>query len=133
MPKVQLWGFRCERCGHEWLPRDLEQQPQVCPKCKSPYWDHPRKDRVRPEHHVRCKWQAHELDGKTVEFELIRGKKPKEGVGWFTAHDLGDGTIQILIKEPMSSSNEAIRLVQGEADLIETHMGKCHFIIRSRP
>jgi hypothetical protein len=82
---------------------------------------------------VRCKWQAHELDGKTVEFELIRGKKPKEGVGWFTAHDLGDGTIQILIKEPMSSSNEAIRLVQGEADLIETHMGKCHFIIRSRP
>lgn len=38
MPKVQLWGYRCVRCGHEWLPRD----PKVCPKCKSPYWDRPR-------------------------------------------------------------------------------------------
>jgi predicted Zn-ribbon and HTH transcriptional regulator len=43
MPKVQLWGFRCERCGHEWLPRDKSQDPRVCPKCKSPYWDRPRK------------------------------------------------------------------------------------------
>lgn len=42
MPKVQLWGYRCERCGHEWLPRQ-EGEPRVCPKCKSPYWDRPRK------------------------------------------------------------------------------------------
>ena len=40
--KVQLWGYRCERCGHEWLPRDKEHAPKVCPKCKSPYWDRPR-------------------------------------------------------------------------------------------
>lgn len=43
MPKVQLWGYRCERCGHEWLPRQ-EGEPRVCPKCKSPYWNRPRKD-----------------------------------------------------------------------------------------
>ncbi len=42
MPKVQIWGFRCERCKHEWVPRDKEQEPRVCPKCKSPYWDRPR-------------------------------------------------------------------------------------------
>jgi predicted Zn-ribbon and HTH transcriptional regulator len=42
MPKVQLWGYRCERCGHEWLPREKERDPKVCPKCKSPYWDRPR-------------------------------------------------------------------------------------------
>jgi len=41
--KVQLWGYRCERCGHEWLPREKDQEPQVCPKCKSPYWNAPRK------------------------------------------------------------------------------------------
>lgn len=41
MVKVQLWGWRCERCGHEWLPRE-DKPPRVCPHCKSPYWDKPR-------------------------------------------------------------------------------------------
>jgi hypothetical protein len=31
------------RCGHEWRPRDLGRDPEVCPKCKSPYWNKPRK------------------------------------------------------------------------------------------
>lgn len=43
VPKVQLWGYRCERCSHEWLPRDKSQDPKVCPKCKSPYWNTPRR------------------------------------------------------------------------------------------
>jgi rRNA maturation endonuclease Nob1 len=42
MPKVRIWGYRCERCLHEWVPRDKGQDPKVCPKCKSPYWDTPR-------------------------------------------------------------------------------------------
>jgi len=45
MPKVQIWGYRCHRCGHEWVPRessDPGRDPKVCPKCKSPYWDRPR-------------------------------------------------------------------------------------------
>ena len=36
-------GWRCERCQHEWVPRDFDQEPSVCPKCKSPYWNRPRK------------------------------------------------------------------------------------------
>ena len=40
---MTVWGYRCERCGHEWLPREQGQpDPKVCPKCKSPYWDRPR-------------------------------------------------------------------------------------------
>jgi len=39
MPKVRLMGYRSERCDHEWLPRDKGQEPRVCPKCKSPYWN----------------------------------------------------------------------------------------------
>lgn len=31
----------------EWLPRDKTQDPKVCPKCKSPYWNTPR--RVVPD------------------------------------------------------------------------------------
>jgi DNA-directed RNA polymerase subunit RPC12/RpoP len=46
MAKVKLWGYRCERCNHEWLPRDKDQEPRVCPKCKSPYWNRPRKGKV---------------------------------------------------------------------------------------
>ena len=45
MPRVPitLMGYRCERCGHEWVPKDAEREPVACPKCKSPYWDRPRK------------------------------------------------------------------------------------------
>ena len=32
----------CERCGHKWITKTKEK-PRVCPKCKSPYWDKPRK------------------------------------------------------------------------------------------
>lgn len=39
---VLLKGCRC-RCGHEWLPRDKDEPPRVCPKCKSANWDRPKK------------------------------------------------------------------------------------------
>jgi DNA-directed RNA polymerase subunit RPC12/RpoP len=45
MPRVPItvMGYRCERCSHEWIPRDARQDPSVCPKCKSPYWNRPRR------------------------------------------------------------------------------------------
>jgi len=45
MPRVPItvMGCRCERCSHEWIPKDSEREPTVCPKCKSPYWNKPRK------------------------------------------------------------------------------------------
>lgn len=51
MAKVTLTveGYRCERCSHEWIPRDKEQEPTVCPKCKSPYWNKPRKSGEAPK------------------------------------------------------------------------------------
>lgn len=39
---VALSGCRC-RCGHEWLPREKSERPRVCPDCKSPNWDRPKK------------------------------------------------------------------------------------------
>jgi len=32
----------CLRCGHHWYPR-AETTPRRCPKCKSVYWDVPRR------------------------------------------------------------------------------------------
>lgn len=49
-----MTGYRCERCGHEWVPRGPrkenvlrgshgdEQKPALCPNCKSPYWQTPK-------------------------------------------------------------------------------------------
>ena len=43
MAKINLPGWQCERCGHVWVSRqDATEEPRVCPKCKSPYWDKPR-------------------------------------------------------------------------------------------
>jgi hypothetical protein len=39
---ITVMGYRCERCAHEWVPNG-EKEPRVCPKCKSPYWNTPRK------------------------------------------------------------------------------------------
>ena len=44
MELIQLWGYRCQRCRHEWVPKNKTEKPRVCPKCKSAYWDRPRKD-----------------------------------------------------------------------------------------
>jgi len=46
--RVSLEGYKCERCGHIWIPRkyqikDKKKEPIICPKCKSPYWNIPRK------------------------------------------------------------------------------------------
>jgi hypothetical protein len=39
--KIEMDGYRCVRCGHEWIPRK-DDHPRVCPKCKSPFWDRER-------------------------------------------------------------------------------------------
>ncbi|HEY9485001.1 MAG TPA: hypothetical protein VIQ04_00035, partial [Nitrososphaeraceae archaeon] len=43
MGEIILKGYQCERCSHKWVPREGGNYPKVCPKCKSPYWDKPRK------------------------------------------------------------------------------------------
>ena len=45
MGEVTLKGYKCERCGHVWLPKE-QGAPKVCPHCKSPYWDRPRRTQL---------------------------------------------------------------------------------------
>ena len=44
---VKLDGYRCVRCEHEWVPRQKGQVPLVCPSCKSPYWNRPRRGKKK--------------------------------------------------------------------------------------
>ncbi len=39
---ITVMGYRCERCSHEWVPKNPNSEPKVCPKCKSPWWNRPR-------------------------------------------------------------------------------------------
>jgi predicted Zn-ribbon and HTH transcriptional regulator len=44
MGLIQISGFSCERCSHRWISRgNSAHAPIVCPKCKSPYWNIPKK------------------------------------------------------------------------------------------
>lgn len=40
--EMDLPTFHCLRCDHGWIPRK-PKKPLICPKCKSAYWDRPRK------------------------------------------------------------------------------------------
>lgn len=47
MALIQVPGYRCERCGHVWVAREDREKgdlPIICPKCKSAYWNKPRKE-----------------------------------------------------------------------------------------
>ena len=52
MPMVEIMGYHCLRCGHEWRPRGVDPEdknppdPKVCPKCKSAWWNVPKKEKV---------------------------------------------------------------------------------------
>jgi predicted Zn-ribbon and HTH transcriptional regulator len=52
---LRVPGYRCERCGHEWIARAARNspsgkpkkgaaiaKPRQCPKCKSAWWDTPK-------------------------------------------------------------------------------------------
>jgi hypothetical protein len=50
---IKVPGYRCERCGHEWVARasrnappgkkGATSRPRLCPHCKSAWWDVPPK------------------------------------------------------------------------------------------
>ena len=42
--REELPSWSCRRCGHKWIPRKADR-PVVCPECKSPWWDKPKKEK----------------------------------------------------------------------------------------
>ena len=44
--EIKVLKCKCERCSHKWITRSKEK-PRVCPKCKSPYWDIPRRKHTK--------------------------------------------------------------------------------------
>ena len=51
MPRIILEGYHCNRCGHNWAPRNGtgyrdREDPKYCQKCRNPYWNQPRQLQV---------------------------------------------------------------------------------------
>lgn len=40
--EIEIPKRKCERCEHSWFLKK-QQEPIVCPKCKSPYWNKRKK------------------------------------------------------------------------------------------
>ena len=64
---IKLPYLKCKRCGYNWIPR-RPQEPKVCPKCKSPYWN---KNRILATH--RESWYIKK------EVNRNEGKKSNKG------------------------------------------------------
>ena len=44
MKPITLMGYECLRCEHKWRPKVMiDRDPRVCPKCKSAYWNVPKR------------------------------------------------------------------------------------------
>lgn len=70
MPKTLIEGYRCLRCGHEWVPHsDTEGDPTICPKCKSPYWDKPRQSEIKAD-----KVRGDKIRGDRIKGDKLSGK-----------------------------------------------------------
>lgn len=65
MGKIMLQGYSCDRCGHEWAPRvKITDDPTICPKCKSPYWNKPRRIDLGKNEVEQAKYSMQRKRGK---------------------------------------------------------------------
>jgi len=46
----------CKRCGHDWPSKN--EHPNMCPKCKSRFWDTPKKRRTKGGDSIGVKQQT---------------------------------------------------------------------------
>ena len=61
MPYIMIEGYQCERCGYRWGSRNGtgyrdSKDPGHCPKCKSPYWNKPRRKNL-PKERRATRWE----------------------------------------------------------------------------
>ena len=54
MAYVTIEGYMCERCNYRWGTRNgtgvrTKPDPAHCPKCKTKYWNQPRRKNLPPE------------------------------------------------------------------------------------
>ena len=69
MPYTTIEGYICDRCGYRWASRNGtglrdKTDPNVCAKCKSPYWNKPRRNKLNQKRWAN-RWTPHDNTPKT--------------------------------------------------------------------
>jgi len=49
--KMTISELTCKKCNYSWFPK-TEEEPKVCPKCKSYRWKEPRKTKNKNSNHI---------------------------------------------------------------------------------
>ena len=44
MTTTKITKLTCLRCGHSWWPKTPDR-PMLCAKCRSAYWERPKKNK----------------------------------------------------------------------------------------
>lgn len=93
MVKIRIKYLVCLRCNHKWIPRTNDIR--VCPKCRSHYWDKPRKKDIRTfleEAYKKEEITKKETKEKDIKVEEMIAKNPfddekeEEAKDYITCH-----------------------------------------------
>ncbi|MBI2449253.1 hypothetical protein HYV49_03065 [Candidatus Pacearchaeota archaeon] len=71
MGEIKLSGYICERCSHKWISRN-SHKPICCAKCKSPYWNVPRRKKSPFHSPLRRASQLHSTKASENKREVAR-------------------------------------------------------------
>jgi predicted nucleic acid-binding Zn-ribbon protein len=112
MPRIRIEvdGYRCTRCGHEWVPRKSEV-PRVCPKCKSPFWDRERRlatHRIEAQLSARGGWAPDRRKLDSLERQLAALARVKKGGRRPEARSSGTGVRVSFNLQALSEGNAKI-------------------------
>lgn len=111
--RIEVEGFRCTRCGHEWVPRK-DEHPRVCPKCKSPFWDKERSIRgFRAEATIQWQQGGPPDQRKIADFEKQLGRARHPRLQWvgkrLRVH------VDVKASSPANAEIQARRLIVSRA------------------
>lgn len=70
MAYVLIEGYMCERCNYRWSAKTgtgcrSKKDPRTCPRCKTPYWNKPRRLRI-PREKQAAPWNKAREDEKVA-------------------------------------------------------------------
>lgn len=119
---IELPTLTCKRCNHKWIPRTT-QLPTTCPKCKSPYWNKPRKKKVKNNEWKQSKTRTTEPtnnESKIKTSTTTSDRYFKHGFSFFILDD-DSGYIAFMKQLP----NLLHEIIRGDCEFLPSHLGCC--------
>ena len=76
-----LQNQACYRCGKTWWPR-TPSKPKRCPRCKTPYWDRPRREKDQtPKNWEATKKEIQDKLYRKLGIKVLEEQRPDRSLG----------------------------------------------------